>query len=413
MNSPASRPIATKLIQTIFVWATACALLICVAQAAYSYLHVQEEFEAEVGKIGDTNVPLLSVSVWDIEPDAIRRQIDAISLRPQIGFVRLTVATGQVFEAGDARLKQVKSVRRFDIPPPGRSQGSIGSLDIYENPTAFYRELAMTVGFAVVGYGILTALICALIVYVLKRELELPLRRIADFATSLTPERLTTPLILDRAPEHRRDEIDLVVEGFQVLQEGINDHIENLDRLVAQRTAELESAMESIQRLSLLDPLTGFYNRRAFNDRIMLEIERAGRYARPLSLVFGDIDHFKRINDTHGHLVGDQVIQAIAACFRRSLRSEVDWVARYGGEEFVIVLPETDAQSALAGTERLRAEVEQMIVPEFPALRVTASFGVVQYAAGETGQGVVARADALLYRAKQAGRNCVFAESGQ
>jgi len=407
VREPEFRPIATTLIRSVFLWATVCAMLIGVIQAVYSYVHVQDEFEIAVREIGQTSVPLLSVSIWDIEPEAVRRQIGVIATRPEIGYVRLTVTTGQVFSAGDEALA-TQAIRRFEIPPPARPIGVIGHLEIAENPRAFYRELMYTVGIAVLGYGVLTLLICTLIAYLLKRELEHPLRQVAQFATELTPDRLSVPLDLARSPGHGRDEIDLVVDGFSVLQSGINSHIANLDEQVAQRTAELEAALTSIRRLSTLDPLTGCFNRRLFNERVQQEIDRAGRYQRVLSLIFCDIDHFKQINDNYGHLVGDQVLQETAECFRRELRGHVDWVARYGGEEFVIVLPETALPAAVATAERLRLAMTRSMVAVLPSITVTASFGVTEYVLGETVQSMLQRADSLLYEAKDGGRNQTF-----
>lgn len=404
VSSPLFRPIATTLIRSVFLWATLCALVIGLIQTTYSYVHVEERFELAVREIGQTNVPLLSVGIWDIEPEAIRRQIQAIAARPEIGFVDLKVATGQEFAAGDKTLAG-NSARRFEIPPPAGSARAIGNLEIVANPGAFYRELFYSVGIALLGYGVLTLLICVLITYLLKRELERPLRQLSQFASELTPDRLTVPLELERSTRHVRDEIDLVVDAFTVLQSGINHHIANLDEQVTRRTAELESALASIRRLSTIDPLTGCFNRRLFNERIQEELDRAVRYQRSLSLIFCDIDHFKQINDSCGHLVGDQVLQKAAECFRRELRGHIDWIARYGGEEFVIVLPETTLSAAVATAERLRLAMTQSIVVLLPNLAVTASFGVTQHVPGETVQSLLHRADSLLYEAKAAGRN--------
>lgn len=400
------RPLATTLMRTIWRWATLCACLIGLMQATFSYFHVQDEFAMQVKDIGRSNIPLLSVSIWDIEPEAVQRQLEAIVEKPQIGFVTLTVSTGQVFTAGDSPLDKKLAPVRFDVPAPGRATSSIGTLDIFENPRAFYREMLYNVAVALLGYGILTLLICALVVYFLKRELADPLRHIAHFVAALKPDQLTSPLKLERPLGHVRDEIDLVVDGFKVLQDGVNGYISNLDELVAQRTQELESAMASIQRLSTVDSLTGCYNRRLFNERIAQELERAERYGRPLSVVFCDIDHFKRVNDTYGHLVGDQVLQAVSAVFVRLLRNEVDWVARYGGEEFVIVLAETGLNDAVLTAERLRQAIAAEVIENSGViLSVTASFGVAQYQKGDTVQALLQKADSLLYGAKQAGRN--------
>lgn len=408
------RPIAGFLTRNILFWATVSACLMVVMQSVYSYWRVQEEFEEAVREVGESNVPMLSVAIWDIEPVALRRQMQVIASRPQIGYVRLRVSTGQEFSAGDVGLAGL-AARKFDIPPPNRPMGVIGQLEIVENPRAFLRELLYSVGPTLFGYGVLTALICALIVFFLKRHLEQPLRGVADFVNHLSPEELTIPLQLDRPVHVHRDEIDLVVEGFSKLQNEISRHIASLDEQVAKRTEELQMALESIQCLSALDPLTGCYNRRLFNERIGQEMERSARYGRPLSLIFCDLDHFKSINDSLGHLVGDKVLQAAAKCLQEGIRGQIDWVARYGGEEFVVVLPETGLAEAVASAERLRAavpsDVGQVVTTGF---MVTASFGVAQYVAGESVQSLLQRADDLLYEAKQYGRNRVFpvVESG-
>ena len=408
MRAKNFRPIASTLTRAIWRWSTLCACLIGLAQLTLSYYHVHQEFEAEVRAIGSSNVPLLSVSIWDIEPAAVQRQIEVIAEKQQIGFVCLTVSTGQIFKAGDAALSLGKTASWFEVPAPERTIGSIGKLEIYENPRAFYREMIYNVLTALIGYGILTLLICTLVVYFLKRELEHPLRHIAQFVSALTPDRLTTPLKLERPAGHQRDEIDLVVEGFQVLQDGVSGYISHLDELVVQRTQELEIALESIQSLSTIDFLTGCFNRRLFNERIAQELDRAERYQRPISLIFCDIDHFKLINDTYGHLVGDQVLQGIAKGFERNLRAEVDWVARYGGEEFVIVLPETGLAEAITTAERLRQAIKgDQLLEGNETFRVTASFGVAQHRLGETAQVLIQEADTLLYKAKQGGRNRV------
>lgn len=400
------RSISRRLTRSVFIWATGCALLISAGQAAYSYRHVQLEFESAVREIGETHVPLLSVSIWDIEPDAVRLQVERIAARREIGYVVLSVATGQVFSSGTPELAGQHEAREFLIPQPGRPKASVGKLEVYANPSAFYREVVYRVGAVIAGYGVLTLLICTLVVVLIRRELERPLQTIARFVANLTPERLTTPLKLDRPARLERDEIDLVVEGFQVLQDGIQGHITNLDHMVAQRTEELEVALASIHELSQVDPLTGCLNRRSFSERIAREIERAVRYQRPLSVVFTDLDYFKAINDTYGHHVGDQVLRAVAACLKEALRADIDWVARFGGEEFVVVMPETDERSAVVSAERLRLAIAACTpVAEYPLLKLTASFGVAQFVAGESADDLVRRADNMLYAAKDAGRN--------
>ena len=138
----------------------------------------------------------------------------------------------------------------------------------------------------------------------------------------------------------------------------------------------LKKANEEIKLLSITDPLTGCYNRGYLNEHLLYELKRAQRYRHPLSLVLSDIDHFKSVNDTYGHQVGDMVLKAFAHCIKKEIRKKIDWVVRYGGEEFLIVLPETRNLGALSMAERLRQAVSSTIIEAgSQQLSITASFG--------------------------------------
>lgn len=165
-------------------------------------------------------------------------------------------------------------------------------------------------------------------------------------------------------------------------------------------------AEERLRDMAEHDPLTGVYNRRSLFDILEAEIRRARRYRGPLSLVMFDVDHFKRVNDAHGHEAGDRVLVGIAETVRKELRA-ADRLARYGGEEFVVIAPGITAQQASALAERLRARIAATKVEPLP--RVTCSFGVCQFA-GEDSDAFIRRADDLMYQAKQAGRNRVVSD---
>jgi len=164
-------------------------------------------------------------------------------------------------------------------------------------------------------------------------------------------------------------------------------------------------AMEELSRRAQTDPLTGLLNRRAFDDCLARALAAAQRYRRPLSVVIADIDHFKDINDAHGHATGDQVLIAFARLLEAQSRA-VDSVARIGGEEFAILMPEVDAAGATDGAERLRDAVQRMEGPE--GIGITASFGVADLLdARHDATLLLARADEALYLAKAYGRNRV------
>jgi diguanylate cyclase (GGDEF)-like protein len=180
--------------------------------------------------------------------------------------------------------------------------------------------------------------------------------------------------------------------------------------LTVQDVTELVEQEQKLLQMNSRDGLTGVFNRRYLDHRLEVELERFRRYGRPLSVLIADVDHFKRVNDEHGHPCGDAVLAGIAEVLVRSVR-KADVVARYGGEEFCCVLPETELAGALVVAEKLRAAVEAQVVPwKEQALRVTVSLGAAQALDhAEDAKALVGRADAGLYAAKAAGRNRVVA----
>jgi two-component system cell cycle response regulator len=186
--------------------------------------------------------------------------------------------------------------------------------------------------------------------------------------------------------------------------------IDDVTRLVGQATAAIERtrANDEARRLSLTDGLTGLWNRRQFELRAAQELERAGRFGERFAVVLVDLDGFKAINDTHGHLVGDAVLVEASQRLVTHTR-EVDTVARYGGEEFVLLLPQTDPDGARKVAEKVRSELaERPVATDAGPLVVTLSAGVASHPDnGTTVDAILRAADAALYAAKAAGKNRV------
>jgi two-component system, cell cycle response regulator len=408
------RTLASSLVRRTLAVAILCTLVAATIQALFVVSEERAAFDRALRNIADTHVPLLSVAVWDIEPEAIRRQLQRIASEPEIAYVRLSERTGHVFEAGDARLRDPKDANTLAVPYPAGQPGTIGTLEVTANRQILFRHLAEKVLAVVLGYGLLSLVLCALIAMVLRTELEKPLRHLARFTSELSPENLTRPLDLSRPLRPWRDEIDLVAAGFRTLQDGIHAHVANLDGLVASRTAQLEVALEEIRELTITDSLTGCFNRRHLDLKLAEEVLRSHRASHPLGLLVCDLDHFKRVNDTLGHPAGDEVLRCAAAGLRREVRERIDWVARFGGEEFVVVLPNTTAVDAMLIAERMRRAIEEGICDYGGReIRITASFGAAQCRIDDDGASLLARADAMLYRAKAAGRNRVVEAPGE
>jgi two-component system cell cycle response regulator len=179
------------------------------------------------------------------------------------------------------------------------------------------------------------------------------------------------------------------------------------------RAQALETTRADNRRLEALattDPLTRVLNRRALLERLTAEGDRATRYSSALSLLLLDVDHFKQINDTYGHLAGDSVLRQLGALLEEAVR-KVDIIARYGGEEFVVILPETLTDGGVVFAERLRERVAARafdVGAESP-VHLTVSIGVASFpsASAASTEDLFARADEALYRAKSGGRNRV------
>lgn len=412
------RSVTSRLIARIVMLAMGALLLLGSLHVWVEYQRSQKEFRYNITFMAENAVRLLSNAMWDIETNVVREQVRWLSELEQVGYVRVTTAlTGHQFEGGmQTPGKNEPASVVLPILPPDHSGAlaneQLGTLEIWSDKRYYTMAILDSTLRVVVGYVLYTALICVVVGWVMGRDLRRPLSHIARFAASLKPNELGRPLEIKRSARKQVDEIDLVVQGFQQLQTDLRHYIEHLDALVAERTSQLERLVDEVQRLSLMDALTGCYNRRALEERLPNEIQHCLRNQQSLCVVFADVDHFKRINDLHGHAVGDAVLREVALRFQRTVRSNTDWLARYGGEEFVIVLMDSTIEGAELLASRLRQAIcGSPILVEGCALEVTSSFGVAQMRADEPLEELLMRADNMLYQAKREGRNrvCVSA----
>jgi two-component system, cell cycle response regulator len=212
--------------------------------------------------------------------------------------------------------------------------------------------------------------------------------------------RVSISEILDAGREQTRVLMLITLIGMSAVYLLILGFMRRLDlkhQTIQEQNVELE-------RLSVTDPLTGLLNRFGFISALESRLREAQRYGTPLALTMVDIDHFKRINDQHGHGVGDAVLKAFSDLLRGKLRG-ADVICRWGGEEFLILLPQQDASGGAATAENLRLALQQARFA--PVDSLTASFGVAAYHPGEALQDWIARTDRALYTAKESGRNRV------
>ncbi|MFO7840050.1 MAG: diguanylate cyclase [Desulfosalsimonadaceae bacterium] len=181
-----------------------------------------------------------------------------------------------------------------------------------------------------------------------------------------------------------------------------------LKRVLRERSLAKERMLmlDQLQELAITDDLTKLFNSRHFYNQLENEVNRYQRYKRPFSILMVDLDHFKRFNDTYGHLEGDRILRQVGRKITSCMRT-MDTAYRYGGEEFTVLLPETDCEAALTVAERIKDSLNR----ENPGLindsSVTVSIGVTEYSDSDSISALIKRADKAMYVAKQRGRNCI------
>ncbi|MCF2945637.1 sensor domain-containing diguanylate cyclase [Paenibacillus tarimensis] len=212
--------------------------------------------------------------------------------------------------------------------------------------------------------------------------------------------------VLRDGTEHKNEELELLVDGeerYYILDSyTIQDDGLLSGRMVVLRDITERKEMErQLRELSVTDELTRLHNRRYFDIKFREETIRSERFAHPLSLVLIDLDHFKQVNDTHGHLAGDMVLKQVAAAIQQEVR-QTDYCARFGGEEFALLLPETDEDGAVDVAERISQRIKAL---DFGSFSVTASFGIMTQSSDFDIQPMIEQADQALYQAKDNGRD--------
>lgn len=251
-------------------------------------------------------------------------------------------------------------------------------------------KLKTSLYFMVMGISLLTLIA---MFYLLNRQLQ-PYRHIVDTVLAyssgkVTLEKMQSRLQAIRAkPSH---EVRMIVDALLRMVKTLASNFQRIEHYTGQ-----------LEQLASTDALTQLHNRASMDAILERETTRSTRYGSALSVILLDIDHFKSVNDTYGHEVGDQVLELVAATLRTQCR-EADFVGRWGGEEFLIVCPEVDARQGMHMAERLRRAVPRQVMPH--GKTVTVSLGVTQFLPEDSVHALVARADKAMYTAKTEGRN--------
>ncbi|MDG3085797.1 diguanylate cyclase [Vibrio hannami] len=258
----------------------------------------------------------------------------------------------------------------------------------------------------VLGVSLVLMFIFLFVVINLTNRITSPIKQLTHVVRDSVDNRFT-PIITVKS----EDEIGQLSRAFSETINQVHKHTHNLEELVADRTHELNAAYQkleeknkALEEMASKDPLTELYNRRAFNVFAEKEMSRAARHDLPASLILIDIDHFKAVNDTYGHDVGDAVLSRIAHILTRYTRKE-NVICRWGGEEFIILLTQATPEMALCAMAKIRERISEQSFGPLESLTVSA--GIASYQVGEPLKAWVHRADIALFEAKSAGRDCV------
>ena len=290
-----------------------------------------------------------------------------------------------------------------------RTQNDLGWSIVVRQPLKTALQPLYALRNRLVALGFVATLLVALVALRLARSVSEPIEQLAAAARQIerreaTPQYPTATGAREVAKLSQS--MQSMTESLLLRAHELKALNQTLEQQVQQRTAELETANRQLELLATHDALTGLYNRRCFDEKLNDCVHTSKRSGRSFALLMLDADDFKRINDTHGHCVGDAVLQQLAGLVSEHTRS-TDFVARYGGEEFVVLLPDTPhAEEATTVAEKVRAAVAQAHFPDVGLL--TVSIGIGLWDPGSPGsKDLFLKADEALYQAKSGGRNRV------
>lgn len=373
----------------------------------------------------------LSKAIWEMDRESLQTQLDSVAQVAAVGRVELTILrAGRTPEIMERRrpLQPTSHLaptlqRMLAYVPYEGAEETVGELILEGDERVLWQRLSGEVASIIVTQIIQSLLLAGLIMWMFNRSVTVHVQHIARHLEQLSPANLKHTLRLERSAK-RRDELSLLESGVNDLQDKLSDYLDRQKRdeqelaarsdqlaeLVEERTAELREANKRLEELTRSDPLTGLANRRHFDELKEVEFRRAQRLGQPLSVLMCDVDFFKRYNDTYGHALGDQCLQAVAGTLKSVFARAGELVARMGGEEFAVLLPGCDANNARKAAERLRQAMATLAMEHANspvAAHVTLSIGVAQFDPETTDHfdQLLQRADQALYRAKSQGRD--------
>jgi len=427
----ADSSLARRLIRLIFGLYFAIAFLVTLALLTVEFRDERDNLRQEANDIIQLVRPALAQAVWDFDRDGVEAITDALARNRAIVGLRLEgvghapIVRGQTPATDDAGPRAAPGERpgllttlyhqSFPLEHAEYADSSerVGTLSIYSSSDTVIARSGEILSTIVAGAVVKTLALALTLYGVVTRMVGIPLSRVTDRINQFNREMAPPPARAPPAqrPGHRRSELHQLMRSFVAMRRALRasqrqllSHQHHLEGKVEQRTAELRHQAET-------DSLTGLLNRRALQARVTALPRELGRREGPENtLVYLDLDNFKKVNDTFGHAAGDDLLQRVAAILQNESRAS-DWAARLGGDEFVLVLKDCAPEDAVGTVDQICRQIDAAAVEAYgPRCGITASAGVVEL---EAGGGVdwfshaMSCADTAAYAAKHAGGNRV------
>lgn len=418
---PLRHRLASRLAAWIIGIALALGMVFSLLQVSLDYLDARDDFDKTLGQVLNTLKEPAAQAAYQLN-DALAYEVarGLFNYQPIYRVVLLDDTERELFAEEHPRVesswrwlsdllfgKDLTYTTPLYIPDEDKLYGRLEvSVDTYRVATGFFKRSGI-----VIAFGLARNLLLGIIIFALLQSLiNRPLSRMAYILGELNPEnpektRLSCPA------GHEKDELGRLAGVINKLLGSIEYRARERENML-RNLAEAAEENAKLFQMASEDSLTGLYIRRYFEVRCEEAISEIIRQKSTLSLLMVDIDHFKSINDTHGHPQGDRVLTEIAQLLKESTRGHSDLVARYGGEEFIVLLPHTDLQGAGHLAERIRQNCEKrnFHTENGVQLFLTLSIGVagMERDAPLAKEELIRRADQMLYQAKRQGRNRVL-----
>jgi len=389
--------------------------VVTMVHVVIEYSYTKANIQNELKRIAHIFEPALQTAIWNLSDEQLQSIAKGMSEMPLIyGMVIIDPSSKILYQEGVNTVKS--SELTYTFPLYQILDGNkifLGKVTLYSSNQAVFERLKVGLAMLFLNAMIKSLALIILFYIAFRKHLEKPLHDLMYQISNLT-EKGEDNRLIDVKFQHT-NELSILQNKFNDLLkhiytqekqriEMVQDQNKQLELLVQERTSELEIANKELQKLATTDALTQIANRSYLDEVLKQSVVANERYNRPFSIVMIDIDFFKKINDTYGHLVGDTVLKKLSSLIKSRIRS-VDTLGRWGGEEFMIIYQEIDCEGAYTLAENIRKVVEGHLFDDME--NITISMGVAQYQSGNSLEELLKQADNALYYSKEHGRNQV------